>query len=238
MNERSISMSLKTQSFASIGIQKIDISCNIFKIRVVASPSDMIEISWKDTVMRSLEVKAEKGVLRILDHAAIGIYGTLALINLKKEAQLLVKLPASYAGKAVFQAKSESIHISDISSLATVGISTCTGEIILENTSFRQLDIRGNVGRVSCYSLDVRESAAITTKSGAILCNLLGNESDYSLSISTRNRRNNANGIYGSGSKKVLLNSDHGEIRYSFQNNLAVNRFANRYNRNNPFGEW
>ena len=81
-------MSLKTQSFAGAEIQKIDVNCNIFKIRVVASPSDMIEISWKDTVMRSLEVKAEKSVLKILDHAAIGIYGTLALINLKKDAQI------------------------------------------------------------------------------------------------------------------------------------------------------
>lgn len=231
-------MSLKTQSFAGAEIQKIDVNCNIFKIRVVASPSDMIEISWKDTVMRSLEVKAEKGVLRILDHAAIGIYGTLALINLKKDAQLLVKLPASFAGKAIFQAKNELIHISDLSSLATVGISTSTGEIVLENTSFNQLDIRGYAGRVSCHSLDVIDSAAIITKSGAILCNLLGNEADYYLSVSTRNRRNNANGSYGSGTKKILLSSDHGEIRYSFENNLAVGRFANRYNRNNSFREW
>lgn len=231
-------MSLKTQSFTSTEIQKIDMNCNIFKIRVVASPGDMIEISWKDTVMRSLEAKAEKGVLKILDHAAIGIYGTLALINLKKDAQLLVKLPVSYAGKAIFQTKNEPIHISDISSLATVGISTSTGEIILENASFNQLDIRGNVGKVCCYSFDVGESAAITTRSGAILCNLLGNESDYSLSISTGNRRDNVNGIYGNGTKKVLLNSDHGEIRYSFQNNLVIDRFADRYNRRNSFGEW
>lgn len=231
-------MSLKTQSFSSAEINKIDVNCSIFKVRVVASPSDMIEISWQDTVMRSLEIKEENGAIKIFDHAAIGIYGTLALINLKKDAQLLVKLPSSYSGKAIFQTKNETIHISDISSLATVGISTSTGEIILENTSFNQLDIRGNAGRINCYSLDVGESAAITTKNGAILCNLLGNEADYSLSISTRNRRNNANGSYGSGTKKVLLNSDLGEIRYSFENGLAIDRAANRYNRNNSFSEW
>lgn len=231
-------MSVKTKSFASAGIDKIDVNCSIFRIRVVASPSDMIEISWMDTAMRSLEIIEAHGVIRILDHAAIGIYGTLALINLKKDAQLLVKLPASYAGKAVFQAKNEPIHISDISSRATVGISTSTGEIILENAGFNQLDIRGNAGRVSCYSLDVGESAAITTRSGAILCNLLGNETDYCLSVSTRSRRNNANGSYGSGAKKVLLNSEHGEIQFSFQNDLAVDRFAGRYSRNNSFAEW
>lgn len=195
-------MSLQTQTFGYANIQKINVNCNIFNIRVVESPSDSIEISWSDTVMRSLEVTEKDGVLTILDHAAVGIYGTLALINLKKDAQLLIKLPTAYTGKAIFQTKSEPIHISDLSSLAMVGIASRTGEILMENTSFQQLDIRGNAGKINCYSLDTTGSIIITSKSSPITCHLLGGKSDYSLSCSTRNRRCNTNGNFGNGPKK------------------------------------
>ncbi len=231
-------MSLQTRTFGYANIQKIDVNCNIFNIRVVESTSDSIEISWSDTVMRSLEVTEKDGVLTILDHAAVGIYGTLALINLKKDAQLLIKLPAAYAGKAIFQTKSEPVHITDLSSPTMVGISSSTGEILIENASFQQLDIRGNVGKINCYSLDTTGSIVITSKSGPIACHLLGDESDYSISCSTRNRRCNTNGNFGNGPKKVILNSDHGEVSYSFQNGFDGGRPSNRYNRKDSFKEW
>lgn len=231
-------MSLKTKSYSYNEITKINVNCKIYKIRVLQSPNDNIEISWSDTVMRTLEIKLENGVLTLLDHASIGIYGTLALINLKKDAQLLIKLPTSYSGKAIFQSKEEPVHISDLSSNATVGISTNTGEILLENFNCEHLDIRGNVGKINCYSLDTTGSISISSRTGAIICNLIGSEADYTVSCSTNNRRSFSNGQIGQGSKKVQLTSERGEIQFTFQNGIEMIKPMNRYNRRNSFREW
>lgn len=203
-------MSLKTKAYPCALIQKVDINCKIYRIRVVESPNENIELSWSDSVMRSLEVKESDGVLTVLDHAAIGIYGTLVLINLKKDAQLLVKLPTSYTGKIILQTKEETVHVSGVSSAATAGISTGTGEILLESVSFKSLDIRGNAGKINCYSLDTTSAINISSRSGAIACNLIGSETDYTVSCTTRNRRSDAVGVIGSGAKKVILSSEHG----------------------------
>lgn len=231
-------MSLNTKSYPQSGITKIEVNCKIYKIRVVESPNDNIELSWSDTVMRSLEIKQDGNTLKLLDHASIGIYGTLALINLKKDAQLLIKLPASYSGKAVFQTKEETVHISDLSTNATIGISTNTGETLIENFCCKKLDIRGNLGRINCYSLDTTDYICISSNTGAISCHLIGGESDYTVSCSTNNRRSIANGQIGYGNKKVQLSSERGEIQFTFQNGIEAISPINRYDRRNSFKEW
>lgn len=231
-------MSLKTKAYPLTQIQKVVINCRIFKIHVVASDNESMELSWSNSVMRSLEIQQSDGVLTVLDHAAIGVYGALALINLKKDAQLLIKLPASYSGKLILQTREESVYISNIQSSATVGISTGTGEILLESVSFKKLDIRGNAGKTNGYSLDVTDSMQISSKSGSISCNLIGCEAEYTVSCATRNRRSDGTGVIGTGEKKVLLNSEHGEIHYSFQNGITTAKPSSRYNRRNSFNEW
>lgn len=231
-------MSIQTRAFEFSKIQKIEVNCSIFNIRIVESPFDSIEISWSDTVMRSLEVKEKDGNLTICDHAAIGIYGTLALINLKKDSQLLIKLPKDYSGKAIFQTKNESIHISNLICQAKVGLSSNTGKILIENACFQHLDIRGNAGKINCYSLNTTGSVIITSKSSPITCYLVGDESDYSVSSKTNNRRCISNGNFGNGPKKIVLSSNHGEIYYSFQNGFDNYSPSDRHNKINSFKEW
>lgn len=231
-------MSLKTKTYPCAEIEKLDVNCTLYKIRVVESSSDMIEISWHDTAKRNLELKLENRTLKILDHAAIGIYNTLALIDLKKDAQLLIKLPKSYTGKAIFQSKEEPVHLSSLTSEATIGVASSTGEILLENVCCSQLDIRGHQGKINCYSLDTTGSINISSKNGAINCNLLGSESDYTVSCNTSNRRCTVNGVTGQGDKKVQLNSEHGEIRFTFQNGVSTSKPTSRYDRKNAFQEW
>ena len=231
-------MSLHSKSFPSVSITKLDVNCKIFKICVVESPNDNIEISWSNTTMRSLDLKTSGDTVTILDHAAVGIYGTLALINLKKDAQLLIKLPASYNGKLILQTKEETIHMSGITAPATIGISTNTGEILLENVCFQTLDIRGNAGKINCYSLDTTGSINISSKSGAINCGLMGTNSDYTISCTTKNPKCCPPETNGSGTKKVLLSSERGEIHYTFQNGVETQKPSCRYDRRNSFKEW
>lgn len=231
-------MSLKTKTYPCAEIEKLDVNCTLYKIRVVESPSDMIEISWRDTAKRTLELKLEDRTLKLLDHAAISIYNTLALIDLKKDAQLLIKLPKSYTGKAIFQSKEEPVHLSSLTSKATIGVASSTGEILLENVCCSQLDIRGHQVKINCYSLDTTGSVNISSKNGAINCNLLGSESDYTVSCNTSNRRCTVNGVTGQGDKKVQLNSERGEILFTFQNGISTSKPTSRYDRKDAFQEW
>ena len=231
-------MGLEMKSYSCDQIYKIDANCKIFKIRIVESPNNNIEISWRNTTMRSLEIKESDGVLKIVDHAAIGIYGTLALINLKKDAQLLIKIPSNYKGKIVLQTKEESIHVSNITADTSIGISTSTGKILLENTSVKYVDIRGNAGKIEAFSLDATDSITITSKNGEIHCGLLGSEEDYTVSCMTKNRRCKQTGTTGSGAKKVTLNSELAMIQFQFQNGISISGAQNRYNRNDSFKDW
>lgn len=229
-------MNIKT--YPCTKISKIDVNCKIYKIRVVESLNENIEISWRDTVMRSLEIRQDGDQLFILDHASIGIYGTLALINLKKDCQLLIKLPSAYSGKAIFQSKEEPIHISDLSTRAAIGIAANTGEILVEHVCCSQMDIRGNLGKINCYSLDTTDTIHISSKTGAIMCSLTGDKTKYIVSCTTNNRRCAANGTSGNGSKKVILCSKQGDIRFTFQNSIESNMLNRRYDRHHSFKEW
>ena len=228
---------MNMKAYPRTKISKIDVNCKIYKIRVVESPNENIEISWSDTVMRSLEIRQDGDQLFILDHASIGIYGTLALINLKKDCQLLIKLPPAYSGKAIFQSKEEPVHISDLSTRAAIGIAVNTGEILVEHVCCSHMDIRGNLGKINCYSLDATDTILISSKTGAIMCNLIGNKTEYTVSCTTNNRRCTSNGVSGNGSKKVVLCSEQGNIHYTFQDNIDSSRLSRRYDRHHSFKE-
>lgn len=233
-----ITMSVEMKSYPINQITKLDVNCKIFSIKVVKSSSFNIELSWSNTVMRSLEIQETENVLKITDHAAIGIYGTLALINLKKDAQLLIKIPSKYTGKIILQTREESIHVSNISADIEMGIATSTGKIIFENVCTRTIDIRGNSGKTEVSSIDAKETIVITSKNGEINCGLLGIADDYTVSCITKNRRCTQTGTTGSGRKKVLLKSEYAMIRFQFQNEVTLSAFSARYNRHGSFKDW
>ena len=154
-------MGLEYVEYPVTEIERLEVNCKLFAIRVMGSATDKIELSWRDTTMRSLEVKQEGNTLKLIDHAAIGIYGTLALINLKKDDQLLIKLPESFTGKAIIQSRSESVHLSDLKFPGNFGVSSDAGEILLENVETAKIDIRGNLCKVNCYGVGVTETLDI-----------------------------------------------------------------------------
>ena len=217
---------------------KIDANCKIFEIRIMESPSEQIEFSWTDSVMRRLEIKENNGIISVVDHTSIGIYGNLALINLKKDAQFLIKIPKTYVGKIVLQTKEEVVHVTGVDFQGNLGISTNTGEILLENVTARLIDIRANVGKTNCYGIDASDAIYISSIRGNILCNLCGEESEYTISCTTSNRRNNMTGTFGDGQKNIQLNSDHGEIQFACLNGKAATKPSSRYNRRHSFKEW
>ena len=231
-------MSLKQKNYELNQIMKIEVNCKIFKIRIVESPSEQIEFSWSDSVMRTLEIKENNGTISVVDHASIGIYGTLALINLKKDAQLLIKLPKAYSGKVTLQTREEIVHVTDVNFQGNLGVSTSTGKILLENVAARLIDIRANVGKTNCYGIDASDAIYISSTRGNIICNLCGEESEYTISCTTSNHRNNISGTYGDGKKSIQLNSEHGEIRYTCLNGKATMKPRSRYNRRHSFKEW
>lgn len=236
----------KKQSFSCAEISKIDANCDIFTIQVYESDNDNIEILWKDSKMRTLEIKRDKGVVTIQDRATIGFYGPLELIDLNAGADLVIRIPASYEGKAIFQCKGD-LTISNLNTKAAIGLATSTGEILLDRVSCGKMDIRGNSGKINCYSLDATSEISISTRNGDIMCSLLRSENDYSVSYATNNRhassrakdsQRGSSGTAGNGSVSVLLTSERGTIDFAFQNGILVPMPSNNYDHNNAFEDW
>ncbi|MFR0557962.1 hypothetical protein PSRA_0179 [Pseudoscardovia radai] len=248
-------MGLEYVEYPVTEIERVEVNCKLFAIRVMGSATDNIELSWRDTTMRSLEVKQEGNTLKLIDHAAIGIYGTLALINLKKDDQLLIKLPESFTGKAIIQSRSESVHLSDLKFPGSLGVSSDAGEILLENVETAKIDIRGNLCKVNCYGVGVTETMDISSKTGQIQCYVDGTEEEYSVFCNTERKRhvtavNRSNprrpgGIWtnaperlGHGPRKVCITTETGQIDFAFQNGVKTRKTAGRYRHGNSFQDW
>lgn len=253
-------MSSKCLEYESTAIERLEADCKLFAIRVTESATDKIELSWRDTTMRNLEVKQEGKTLKLIDHAAVGIYGTLALINLKKDDELLIKLPASFAGKAIFQTKSEGINLADLKFSGDLGIASNAGEIFLENVNASKIDIRANACKVNCYGLSVAQTLDISSKSGFIKCYIDGTEDEYTVFCNSERRRASSRPAlrsdvrhvdYGAkeiqttgdcalgfGPKKVCITSETGKIDFAFQNGVKTRKTAGRYQPRNSFKDW
>lgn len=248
-------MGLEYVEYPVTEIERLEVNCKLFAIRVMGSATDKIELSWRDTTMRSLEVKQEGNTLKLIDHAAIGIYGTLALINLKKDDQLLIKLPESFTGKAIIQSRSESVHLSDLKFPGNLGVSSDAGEILLENVETAKIDIRGNLCKVNCYGVGVTETLDISSKIGQIQCYVDGTEEEYSVFCNMERKRHVAaadhsdprrpRGIrtnvpeqLGHGPRKVCITTETGQIDFAFQNGVKTRKNAGRYRHGNSFQDW
>nr|WP_320025284.1 DUF4097 family beta strand repeat-containing protein [uncultured Acetobacterium sp.] len=219
-------------------VDKLEINCHIFNICVLNSLSDKIEITWSNTIMRTLDIKQEGNQLNIADHAAIGIYGTLALIDLKKDSQLLIKVPSDYNGKLILQTKEDKIHLTDVSTLGNIGISSNSGEILLENVNANLIDIRGNHGNINCYAVNVFDLLDISSENGKIDCFINSSEENYTVFCKTKNRRCNYPETSGIGERKLRIISKMSTINIQFQDGIIARKSSHRYNRHDSFKDW
>jgi hypothetical protein len=231
-------MKLKYLEYKANEIDKLEINCHIFSICVVNSLTDKIELSWCDTLMRTLDISQEGNQLSLEDHASIGIYGTLALIDLKKEAQLLIKVPMDYSGMLIIQSKEEKILLTDVTILGNIGISSNIGEITLENINANLIDIRGHHGNINCFAVDISEMLDISADSGKIDCCINGFEENYTVFCKTQNRRCNYPEISGQGAKKLRIVSKMSTINIQFQNGAIARKSLNKYSRHGSFKDW
>lgn len=231
-------MGLKCAEYELSGIQKIQINCHIFRIRVVGCKSNKLELSWSDTFTRSLDTEQQDNKLIITDKAAIALYGTLGLIDLKRDAQLLVKVPENYQGIITLQSNLEKIHITDIKTDGNIGVASNIGEIILDNVEAKVIDIRGSNGKINCYAINATETIDISSENGSIYCCVNDREENYTVYCKTNNRSCNFPECKGNGEKKLRITSEIGIISVEFQEGKSARSESNRYNRWNAFKDW
>lgn len=229
---------MKYMEYKASEIDKLEINCRIYNICVLNALSDKIEITWCDTIMRTLDIKPEGNQLNITDHAAIGIYGTLALIDLKKDSQLLIKVPTDFKGKLIFQTKEDKIRLTDVSILGNIGISSNSGEILLENVNANLIDIRVNHGNINCYAVNVSDLLDISSENGKIDCFINSPEENYTVFCQTKNRRCNYPETSGTGERKLRIVSKMSAINIQFQDGVIARKSSQRYNRHGSFKDW
>lgn len=231
-------MGLKCAEYELDNIQKIQINCRIFKIRVVGCQSSKLELSWSDTFTRSLTVEQQNNELIITDSAAIAFCGTLRLIDLKRDAQLLIKVPENYQGIVTLQSNEEKIHLTDVKTNGNIGVASNTGEITLENVEAKIIDVRGNNGKINCFATKVIETIDISSENGSIDCCMNDREENYTIYCKTRNRRCSIPECKGDGDKKLRITTKMGNISVEFQEGNLARNISSRYNRRNSFKDW
>jgi hypothetical protein len=231
-------MGLKCAEYELDNIQKIQFNCKLFKIRVVGCQSGKLELSWRDTSTRSLIVEQQNDELVIKDRAAIALYGALGLIDLKRDSQLLIKVPQTYQGIITLQSNEEKIHLTDVKTNGNIGIASNTGEIVLENAEAKVIDIRGNNGKINCFAIKATEIIDISSEHGSIACCLNDHEENYTIYCKTQNRGCNFPECKGDGHKKLRITSKMGSISVEFQEGNLARNISNRYNRQNSFKDW
>lgn len=217
-------MDAKSAVYAASSLEKIEISCKIFNIKVLGTTKDQVELSWTETAVRSLETHFQDGILTLSDHAAIAIYGPLELISLKTKCQLVIRIPASYQGKLILQTNDEKICVSSVSFQGDLGIASSVGQILLENVNARLIDIRGNHGQTECYAVNVEHSMDVSTDTGSIKCCINDDKENYTVYCKTENSSIPCLESGGNGAKQLRLCSHYGAISVEFRKGPAAHR--------------
>ncbi|WKY45006.1 hypothetical protein Q5O14_02590 [Eubacteriaceae bacterium ES2] len=143
-----------------------------------------------------------------------------------------------YNGKLILQAKEEKVALTDVRISGNIGVSTNSGEILLENVQANLIDIRGHLGNISCYAVDVDDILDISSEGGKIECYINGFEEEYTIFCKTQNRRSNCPEASGSGAKKIRIVSKRSMINVQFQNGTIARQTADRYKRHGSFKDW
>ena len=233
-------MGTKYEKFNLEKIQKVRIDCKIFEIQISSFSGSDLELSWTDSATRTLKITQTDDELNITDKAAITVYGTLALINLKKNAKLVVRVPEDYDKIFIIQTQSTRIFLSNLKLSGKVGLASETGEILLENVEAEQIDIRGKNGKINCYAITANQEININSALGNIVCCINDEEDAYTVFCDTQ-RANQLPNIPvggGKGDKKLRITSKQGQITVSFQPGVLSSEINGKQLKHDKFQDW
>ena len=236
-------MASKKETYALQAIQKIHLNSNLFRLAITSSPHEQIEIEWTETSKRSLSFTQSGNVLKIEDKVTIdkmlfAALDPLGLFELKRDALLVLKIPAAYTGSVICQTKEETINAENLHFDGKLGIATNTGKIMLKDVQADTIDIRGNLGEIKCYDVDCQNLIDLSTERADILCDIADEEKHYTTLCQTKHGRTNTPNESGNGSKKLRLTTITGNIEVQFADSLKEKTSARRYNMKDAFEDW
>lgn len=236
-------MASKKETYALQAIQKIHLNSNLFRLEITSSPHEQIEIQWTETSKRSLSFMQSGTVLKIEDKVAIdkmlfAALDPLGLFELKRDALLVLRIPAAYTGSVICQTKEETINAANLHFGGKLGIATNTGKIMLKDVQADTIDIRGNLGEIKCYDIDCQNLIDLSTERADILCDIADEEKHYTILCQTKHGRTNTPNESGSGSKKLRLTTITGNIEVQFADGLKEKTSTRRYNMKDAFEDW
>lgn len=229
----------KNNKYNLDGIKRIKIMCSLFKIEVVNSESNQLELFWTDTFKRKLNISTEDNTLIIKDKAEIAIYATpLDLIELKRDGQFIIKIPQNYKGSVTVQSKEEKIIVHDLTFNGKLGISSNTGHIQLDNVNAEVINIVGNHGKINCCNISCLDMIDISSTDGKIDCYIYDKEENYTILTQSKPRKSNIPQQSGNGYKKLRVCSKLGRITVKFHDKISWPTNHKKYNSKDSFENW
>jgi hypothetical protein len=206
--------------YNSYSIRTIQINCKIFSITVIGSKDDNIRVSWENTQYRSLNIVPASDILRITDSAELTFYGMRALIELKRNKEVLIEIPIHYKGSLVIESAEEGINMDGVYTDGDIFVRSTAGFVRLYNIQGKHIDLVTGPGGIDAERLNVQNGIHLTSVNGNIYCSINDRIENYKMNCFTLHGRCNLPNYYGEGAKTVQARSTTGSVNITFQEEI------------------
>lgn len=211
-NTTEVNENQKVLTFQADEIKSLRICCKIFRIHVVGGQADEIVFRYTDTKRRKLEVKNVSGNIEVSDKAGVAIYGMFNLIELMKQNEMFVEIPAGFSGSLMLESSGETVALDDLDIKGDISVWTTASKIECRNISGRNIELTSNSGSVCATTVQPQNQLHMATTVGSIECSLCGDARDYQITCQSEHGICNAPSQNGNGSKLVSASSVTGQI--------------------------
>lgn len=204
------------KSFPAQSITHITIKSSLSQITVVMGGTSDIVLRWTDTKRRTTSAVQTGRALQVSDQAPFTLYGVLGLIELKRDKELTLELPADYAGSLTLESKDEAIRLLGVEMVGDLSAKTTAGEVELSAVSVARLELATQSGKLDLKGIASTKGIFLTTVSGAVHCTCTEPAENYLLDIHSDYGNCEAPAVGGKGPKLFRARTQHGQMEIRF----------------------
>lgn len=204
------------KAFPVQSITRITIKLSLSQITVVRGGTSDIVLRWTDTKRRTTSAVQTGQALQVSDKAPLTLYGVLGLIELKRDKELTLELPADYAGSLTLETKDEAIRLLGVEMAGDLSAKTTTGGVELSAVSAARLELTTQSGKLDLKGIASTKSISLTTISGIVHCTCTEPAENYLLDIHSDHGDCDAPAMGGKGPKLFRAHAQHGQMQIRF----------------------
>lgn len=166
-------------------VRRLEINSRISRIHVTAGKGDEILAEWHNTTVRKTRASLKGDTLYISEDTIVAFYEVFGLIELGKNKDFYLYLPADYKGDVSICTSHEPVFLTGIHMMGKVKIRTGSGAIELHDIQARAWDIKSDCGSICAERLCAESKIRAETPVGKIDISLVPQIRGYDIHAKT-----------------------------------------------------